>query len=669
MAQQIYALLVGINDYFNQPLRGCVNDIDAVDNWLNTTYGSTGNLHTKRVTDKETDYLPTRANVIAAFDHFKQAKTDDICLFYYCGHGTNLGAPKVFESESGAGAVQALICMDWGRGEAGTGYLLDKELSFLIWKTTTENPGIHFIAITDCCHSGSATRDVEVDIAFSERQLNILEQSPAVENYLGFDYVSTTGEKAYEVVKDAATGAIVSVEVKTGSHLHIAASQDSEVAKELTVKENVRGAFTYVMIKLLEETAGNISYSQLTEFAAIRLKNLYFKNDKPFIVQHPKINMYQISNTYIDRVFLSAATIQQGNSYTVYFDNEFGWCIAAGSLHNVSAGDNAFIHLDSNTVVHFTLQKCSLLFSILSPTDNEALLADVALRKKRFAGYLKGVLGQAIKIGFGNTVANDIKTFILNAQVKTDHAAEGLLNFPGLALQNDNAAQENGYIIEQQLSAENEALIFVTNTAKEIVLQRVTATNIARLLQNMATISKWQAVLNLANPGSDIEDYAINLECATGVDVNGLIFQPGTIGQPNNLPYTSLNGSSFKPAFRLSITNNGSTAIFISVAYMGADYSISSAGDGGFDDMQIEPGNTQWLLTPNTKKKKIELVNTGTAPITEYIKLFISVSRPIPLYSLQQKRIDEDLTRALAKDEQVFEDWKTMLIPFVISPA
>ncbi len=666
MAQQIYALLVGINDYFNQPLRGCVNDIDAVDNWLTTTYGSSGNLHTKRVTDKEADYLPTRANIITAFDHFKQAGEDDICLFYYCGHGTNLGAPKAFESEAGSGAVQAFICLDWGRGEPGTGYLIDKEMSFLIWKTTIENPGIHFIAITDCCHSGSATRDVDVDIAFSERQMKILEDSPSVEKYLGYDYVTAAGEKAYEVIQDKDTGAIISVAVKTGGHLHIAAAQDTEVAKELTVKENIRGAFTYVLLKLLEETAGNISYSQLSEFASVKLKNLYFKQDKPFIVQHPKLNIYQMPDTYEDRIFLSTKTIQQGNSYTVYFDNEFGWCIAAGSLHNISAADAVFIYVDDKTVAHFSMQKTSLLFSILTPLDNEAILQGETFRKKTFTGYISGVLEQAIKIGFGNSVGNEVKQFILNAQFKTDSNAGGLVNFPGIALHQDNSAQKDSFVIEQKLSADNEPMVYVTDTGGQIIMPAIAASNPVALLKNMAGISKWQAVLNLTNPASDIEDYTINLEYSDGVDMNGLIFKPGTIGQLNNLQYSVFSNVKYKPAIRLSITNNGSTALFISLAYLGADYTISTAGDAGFDDMQIEPGNTQWLLTPTTKKKKIELINTGATTITEYLKLFISVTRPIPLYSLQQKGVN-DVSRGLAMDEETLEDWKTVLIGFNIA--
>src|SRR5437763_14047998 len=109
MERQIYAVLVGINGYNNNcELSGCLNDIHAMEDWLGKTYN--GNLHLKRLTDEDADAQPTRDNIIAAFDHFAQANSNDVCLFYFAGHGINIKAPQAYTEDTGTGAVQAILC-------------------------------------------------------------------------------------------------------------------------------------------------------------------------------------------------------------------------------------------------------------------------------------------------------------------------------------------------------------------------------------------------------------------------------------------------------------------------------------------------------------------------------------------------------------------------------
>ena len=85
----IYALLVGINNYPVKPLSGCINDIKAVEDYLQKMYGNSPGITLKinRITDEDS-IKPTRANIIAGFDHFKNAGENDTCFFYYSGHGS-----------------------------------------------------------------------------------------------------------------------------------------------------------------------------------------------------------------------------------------------------------------------------------------------------------------------------------------------------------------------------------------------------------------------------------------------------------------------------------------------------------------------------------------------------------------------------------------------------
>ena len=289
MAKQLYAVLAGINGYSQFPLNGCVNDINAVERWLTDTYADSNNLHIKKLSDEVPDAQPTRDNIINAFTWFDSAKDGDICLFYFCGHGVNLGAPAELKANQGSGTVQATVCKDWDPDKPGTGFLIDKELSFLIWKATLGKPQLNFVVITDCCHSGTNTRGIEDAV----RQMDILADSPPVADYYGYGS-SYNNDPAYQLVQDPQTGAVTEVIVKRGGHIHIAAAQDTEVARELHYEGEPRGAFSFVFVNLLTETAGNISYSQIADTVALRIKNLYYRLGKPDMFQHPRIEVIDV---------------------------------------------------------------------------------------------------------------------------------------------------------------------------------------------------------------------------------------------------------------------------------------------------------------------------------------------------------------------------------------
>ncbi|RYF94889.1 MAG: caspase family protein, partial [Chitinophagaceae bacterium] len=73
----LYALLVGINDYSFKPLKGCWNDVAAMEEFLYHFYGQSLTLKIKKLTDEnktDKETLPTRDNLIKAFDHFNDIK-------------------------------------------------------------------------------------------------------------------------------------------------------------------------------------------------------------------------------------------------------------------------------------------------------------------------------------------------------------------------------------------------------------------------------------------------------------------------------------------------------------------------------------------------------------------------------------------------------------------
>jgi uncharacterized caspase-like protein len=152
MSRTVYGLLVGIDDYPAPvpPLRGCVNDITAVEQLLRERLAADQKLDTKVLKNAEA----TRQAVIDGFMHLRNAGPDDVALFYYSGHGSQERTPPEFWYLEPDRLDETLVCYD---SRLADNYdLADKELAKLIAAVAAR--GAHVLVILDSCHSGSGTR-------------------------------------------------------------------------------------------------------------------------------------------------------------------------------------------------------------------------------------------------------------------------------------------------------------------------------------------------------------------------------------------------------------------------------------------------------------------------------------------------------------------------------
>lgn len=85
------ALLVGINQYRDSPLQGCVTDVELQRHLLIHRFG----FNLKDIVIL-TDEKATRQGILTAFEEhlIKQAKPDDIVVFHFSGHATQVRDPK-----------------------------------------------------------------------------------------------------------------------------------------------------------------------------------------------------------------------------------------------------------------------------------------------------------------------------------------------------------------------------------------------------------------------------------------------------------------------------------------------------------------------------------------------------------------------------------------------
>src|SRR4051812_9699886 len=220
MARTLYATLVGIDLYRPpiSPLHGCVNDIEAVAALLQE-FGRGGEFALNLRVLKNAE--ATKAALIEGFrGHLRRARSGDVALFYYSGHGSQEDTPPEFWHLEPDRLDETLVCYD-SRDE-GQWDLADKELAVLIGEIAQRNP--HVLCVLDCCHSGSGTRAPDEE-GIAVRRAPTDRRHRPIEAFLDNALAAASGRG------DGAPGTGWGV-VPSGKHLLLAACRPSETAKE-----------------------------------------------------------------------------------------------------------------------------------------------------------------------------------------------------------------------------------------------------------------------------------------------------------------------------------------------------------------------------------------------------------------------------------------------------
>lgn len=154
---QLYALLVGIDRYaappnVAPPLRGCVNDVQAMYTFLTTRLGIPDEnirMLTASIDGNEApDQLPTRENILRGWqEHLMQAGPGDQVFFQYSGHGTQVRSMDPNEPD---GYDEGIAPHDARTADVPD--ILDKELASLA--DQIEEKGAQLTVFLDCSHSG-----------------------------------------------------------------------------------------------------------------------------------------------------------------------------------------------------------------------------------------------------------------------------------------------------------------------------------------------------------------------------------------------------------------------------------------------------------------------------------------------------------------------------------
>ena len=324
MAQNIYALLVGINNYPSHipSLAGCVNDVANVKHYLRDTFGDGANIVELLNSDAN------RENVIREFrNHLGQAKAGDVVLFQYAGHGAQSKSAPEFSSFSPSGWDEGLVLHDSRSG--GNDDLADKELAVLLAELGKNGP--HISVWMDCCHSGSATRTAADFSQFKLRQTHSVNAPWPLDSYLDGHYsqMLQSGAPIY---------------LPSSRHILMAACDRKQKAWE---GKDRQGVFTQALMETLQNPGQDLSYAGLFLRCREFVRN-YVQN------QDPQFETYAGFHAYSGFLGQNANGANGGSGRcTVVFDSKsHQWQLNRGAIHGLSTAADRTATLDVYAVEH-----------------------------------------------------------------------------------------------------------------------------------------------------------------------------------------------------------------------------------------------------------------------------------------------------------------------------
>ncbi len=602
MNRNLYALLVGIDKYpdSNHQLQGCVNDIAAVEEYLNERFDKKEyQLHLQTLKDNQA----TRKAVIDGFrEHLCQAGQSDIVLFYYSGHGAQELAPKEFWQLEPDHLNETLVCHD-SRTQDGWD-LADKELAKLIAEVAEKDP--HITIIMDCCHSGSGTKDPLQETGI--RRFPTDKRERPLDSFI----FSLDELKQLSNSRDPEkhpTG----WKIPKGRHVLLAACRDYETAKEYYGGDKHRGSFSYFLMDTLSKANGKLTYRDLfgRTNAIIRCK---------IADQSPQLEVNNLEDD--NKFFLDGAIAERHPYFIVKNDLTYGWVIDGGAVHGVQPpkdGETTLLELfpfDANIDDLRDPSKSvgtAKVTQVLS-TQSQVDIQDVQSLTADSTSF-KAVVTSLPLPPLGVYFEGD------EAGVTLAHQALETAGFDG--------KQASPYVREEQevgkaefrLLCRHQQYLIVRPTDDRPLVAQIdgyTPDNAKKAIQRLEHIARWMTIAELSNPLADIKAGDVEVE---------LIFEGEKLSPSKQMrvQYKHQNGKWQPPDFRLKLTNKSQKPRYCGLVNLSDSFAISApffeAGS-----VKLNAGEEAFALSGEYFELTVpdELWEQGITEYKDIIKLIVS---------------------------------------------
>jgi hypothetical protein len=614
MSRRVYALLVGIDEYPAPvpPLRGCVNDISAVEHLLKKRLAADEYLPPKVLKNAEA----TRQAVIDGFMRLRGAGPDDVALFYYCGHGSQERTPPEFWHLEPDRLDETIVCYDSRLADKFD--LADKELAKLIAGVAAG--GAHVLVILDCCHSGSGTRATEsVGVRRAPRDLRERPLSSFLVTPEEVAALTAQGES--RVITGVRSGW---VKLPRRRHIVMSACREDEEAKETYVDGLMRGAFSYFLLHTLQRAETGLTYRDLYNRvnALVRTK---------VVRQSPLIEAPTARE--LDQPFLGGAIQAHPPYFTARFDQEHGWIINGGAAHGIESSIG-----DETTLL--------ALFPIDSSGDQLGAI-DAAIGEACVVERMPASSKIAIQLSHGNQSPDQEMTYkaVIIAtpmaarcvQIVGDgqpaafaRAALGQAGPRGKPSMHVREVAEgaelkliagvNGYRIMR--AADDRPLV--------VDIRQADATGARQAVERLEHIARWLRIAELSNPASRIrpDEVELNIELSPDLDASlesaPRVYDVETRGGELRLTYAFNRGRWEEPWFKVRIKNKSNHRLYCILLDLTETYKISSELIPG-GGVWLNPGEETYAFDGEPIFASIpdEVWKQGVCEITDLLKLIV----------------------------------------------
>ncbi|TDE14826.1 caspase family protein [Dyadobacter psychrotolerans] len=660
---ELYALLVGINEYDRiRKLRGCVNDVNAVKNYLQT--GTDFKFNIKTLTDS----AATRKGVEDGFkDHLNKAKEGDTVVFYYSGHGTQEEADEIWDETDGG--LECLVCYDGGTTKHSQFLLTDKEMRFLIHQLSQKTKA-HIVTIFDCCHSGDNTRNGALMMAGSEG--NETNERRVTDEERGSQFFPKRKWSEFlfsDTIKEGAiNGKKIEEFLPQGTHIQMAACESDQTALEIAGA----GVFTKTLLKTLTDCGSNISYNNLRSRVRQYMRASY--------EQTPRVYAPFIADKLLGIGFLNRPIDPQKTICEATFNNESGWQLNVGALHGVKTDSKIKLSnpRQPETVIEVKVKKNGVFI------DYTQISAEGLDNNTIYKAEVAGLLTQELKLELENRDATPEEANELIGALM--QKASGGFTFGGEAgakqSEKDSGEAENADYTFHLNSGE--AYITLPHDPFRPLIQPIPFVgeqNVRTIIESIQHISRWHFIKNLQNQkipeGFPAKPIKIEL---TQITADGTIKTIDISSGTATLEYEKIQGN-WQGKIQLSITNTADQKLYVCAAYLGKSFDCFLEflpqrvqllepgksvflGPNGTDQIHLELGDVEREYNWEKTFEAIKFIVSTTDFVAEALTL---EELPAPLTTNKERGLLKGL---VTKKSVQFSGWITQTLNLVfINPV
>ncbi len=531
----LYALLIGINEYELNPLQQCVNDVKKVEGYLDSLQGSFQNVFIKKLINKEA----TKTNILESITNFLvTAKDDDVVFMYYSGHGALENSSGRF-SDAHSGTIECLVCYDKEEQKEIPFLLADKELRYAFSKFKN-NP--HLVTVFDCCHSGDIVRSFGKPHQDSrQRKLSSIFPSRVYSDFIFANEISEDNVKSKKLASL----------IPYKNSVNISACLSSESSWE----DAKGGVFTRYLLQLLNAKNNNINYLDITKWAKISLKHITNKQQTPTIsVQgQGKINHYC---SWLN-LNTKPTQIDQGQ---ILFNNKNGWYYNKGQLLGIREGAEITIKVDQNQTIVAKVIQVNLEDALIQDPIEMGVMLDVTK-------------AYSVKT---DTIYNPLNIHICNVDKdiqEENHIKRIINNVPNAKLCNADKASFFVNIFNQTvyITLPND---MYRPLAIQIDLLDTSEKEVEKRLSNqLAFLAKWNYYNTLENPEGGFSKTPIKVEIRTADD------QPwvdSTNSEFDLIPFKDqlTRNNEYFQKYQVKVSNISNEEIFVTGLLLSSDLAI-----------------------------------------------------------------------------------------------